>query len=596
MNMATQLPSNLKSFIWHFLRPYKKIVFYFVFLSATAGLWGPLNSVFVKWLIDALPSAQNGSVAPLILPGVLLVLNFIVFDNFTWRSVDFFNYKYQAVIKNAIIKETMENVLTHTHCYFQDNLSGRISHQINNLADHIEKMLHRFSMDFIRAASVLLISLAVASSVNGIFFYIIGAWFVTFFTISLVMSKYLVQFADKHAKSEGKLSGQLVDCIGNSSSVRIFARKEFELFRLRKYFLGVLKKFQKKQIFVMVMYAVQGGLIATMVGLSVSFLIYLYGKGQVNVGDFALILGLVMRLGHMMWYTMARVDDFHQSIGRCRQSLSSLIIPVEKVDEEKAPKLQVEQGKISFQNVRFHYENTSDLFQNKTVTINPGEKVGLVGYSGGGKTTFVNLILRLYDVQSGKIYIDGQDISTVSINSLRNSIATIPQDAALFQRRLRDNIGYGDVNASEKQVIEAAKKAYAHEFIKQLPEGYDSYVGERGVKLSGGQRQRIAIARAILKNAPILILDEATSQLDSLTEKKIQRSLMELMEGKTSIVIAHRLSTLKNMDRIIVFDDGNIVEDGSHQELLQNGGMYKALWDAQVGGFLPTKETNENGE
>ncbi|WP_291398139.1 ATP-binding cassette domain-containing protein [Acinetobacter sp.] len=233
------------------------------------------------------------------------------------------------------------------------------------------------------------------------------------------------------------------------------------------------------------------------------------------------------------------------------------------------------------------------LFFKINLSNTAGQKVGLVGYSGGGKSTFVNLILRLYDVTDGAILIDGQDIRDVTQDSLRENIAMIPQDPSLFHRSLMENIRYGRADSTDEEVIEAAKKAHAHEFISALPQGYDSLVGERGVKLSGGQRQRIAIARAILKNAPILILDEATSQLDSVTESLIQESLWELMQNKTTIVIAHRLSTLLHMDRILVFDKGKIVEDGTHSELLAKAGLYKTLWDAQVGGFLGDEKTED---
>jgi len=327
-----------------------------------------------------------------------------------------------------------------------------------------------------------------------------------------------------------------------------------------------------------------------MMGFAAYFLISLYGKGLITIGDFALILGLSMELGHMMWYTMSRVDEFNQAIGKCKQSLSGLIIEQEIKDKANARNLLVQKGQITFEDVKFHYKGTQPLFQNKTVTINAGQKIGLVGYSGSGKSTFVNLILRLYDVTAGRILIDDQNIAEVTQDSLRASIAMIPQDPSLFHRSLMDNIRYGKINASPKEVIMAAKKAHAHEFIDKLPLAYESLVGERGVKLSGGQRQRISIARAILKNAPILILDEATSQLDSVTENVIQEALRELMHNKTTIVIAHRLSTLLHMDRILVFDQGHVVEDGSHTELLNKGGLYKTLWDAQIGGFLPDKK------
>ena len=271
------------------------------------------------------------------------------------------------------------------------------------------------------------------------------------------------------------------------------------------------------------------------------------------------------------------------------QGLKVVLDKPEFQDLPEAYELKVIRGAISFDRVLFHYKGITPLFHNKSVIIGAGQKVGLVGYSGSGKSTFVNLILRPYDVTEGSILIDGQDIRKCTQDSLRKNIAMIPQDPSLFHRTLIDNIRYGCENASDEEVVEAARRAHAHDFIAKLPQGYNSLVGERGVKLSGGQRQRIAIARAILKNAPILILDEATSALDSVVESDIQQSLWELMQGKTTIVIAHRLSTLLHMDRILVFEQGKIVEDGSHTQLLTKNGMYKTLWEAQVGGFLPDK-------
>ncbi len=306
-----------------------------------------------------------------------------------------------------------------------------------------------------------------------------------------------------------------------------------------------------------------------------------------SVGDFALVLGLSIEVGYMSWWTMEQIDELNKAIGKCTQSLHKLFTPLEIQDKKDAQDLQITSGQISFNNVTFHYKSTTPLFFNKTITIAAGQKVGLVGYSGSGKSTFVNLILRVYDVTDGQILIDGQNIGAVKIDSLHKNIAMIPQEPLLFHRSLLENIRYGKISATDEEVIHAAKKAHAHEFIEKLSQGYNTLVGERGIKLSGGQRQRIAIARAILKNAPIFILDEATSQLDSLTEHDIQASLWELMQNKTTIVVAHRLSTLLNMDRIIVFAQGKIAEDGTHNELLLRGGLYKTLWDAQVGGFLP---------
>ncbi|KTC93745.1 ABC transporter ATP-binding protein [Legionella drozanskii] len=586
---ANHFPNHLGSFVWHFLKPYKAVVALFILLALLSGFWGPFNSLLIKSFINTLVAKSSMDLSSLYWIAGLLVLNFIIFDNVTWRTIGFLNYKYEAVIKNQIIKQTLEYVLGSSAQFFQDNLSGRISDQITTLAENIETILHRVSVDFLRGTSLLIVSFITAFYVNILFFYILLLWFIAFASFSIWMSRRLVQLSDEHASSESQLSGQLVDSLSNHSNIRIFSQKTYEVERMNRFFQLVQKAFQKKEFFIVLLCCVQGGMIAVLMGLAAFALINLYSKGLVSIGDFALILGISMELGHMMWYTMYQVDQFNQALGKCKQSLKALAIPHDIEDKNNADQLLVTQGLIEFSKVKFNYHGGYSLFQNKSVRIEAGQKVGLVGYSGSGKSTFVNLILRLYDVVEGQILIDGQDISEVSQESLRRTIAMIPQDPTLFHRSLMDNIRYGRLDASDEEVITASQKAHAHEFISFLPEAYEALVGERGVKLSGGQRQRIAIARAILKNAPILMLDEATSQLDSVTETNIQDSLWELMQEKTTLVIAHRLSTLLHMDRILVFDKGHIVEDGTHTELLNRGSLYKTLWDAQVGGFLPDK-------
>ncbi|MFV0819541.1 ABC transporter ATP-binding protein [Tatlockia micdadei] len=598
MNSNMFLPNHLSSFIWHFLKPYRWVVFLFILLALLAGFWGPFNSLLVKSIINTLASNPADKVTQLYWTAGLLVLNFIVFDNVTWRTLGFLNYQFEPIIKNQIISQTFEYVLGSSYQFFQDNLSGRIADQITTLADNLEIILHRVSVDFIRGTSLLIVSFITAYCVNTLFFYILLLWFIAFASFSILMSRRLVLLSDEHANSESQLSGQLVDSLSNQSNIRIFSQKSHELTRMNQFFQLVQQAFQKKELFIVLLCCAQGAMIAVMMGCAAFSLIHLYGKGLISIGDFALILGLSMELGHMMWYTMFQVDQFNQALGKCRQSLRALILPHDIQDKNEATQLIVTEGQIDFVQVKFHYRGTETLFQNKSVTFAAGQKVGLVGYSGSGKSTFVNLILRLYEVVDGQILIDGQDIRDVTQHSLRRAIAMIPQDPTLFHRSLLDNIRYGRPDATDEEVIAASEKAHAHEFISQLPQGYGALVGERGVKLSGGQRQRIAIARAILKNAPILMLDEATSQLDSITESNIQASLWELMQHKTTLVIAHRLSTLLQMDRILVFDKGHIVEDGTHAQLLKQGGLYKTLWDAQVGGFLPDKmsEDNEDGE
>jgi ATP-binding cassette subfamily B protein len=584
------LPKKLFSFICFFLRPYKLVNYVYFSLALAAGFWGPFNSIIVKNIINLLPEIKIGNEQLLLWPISLIVLNFIVFDNFTWRGIAYIRYKYHGVIINEIIKKMMNLTLKHSHQFFQDNFSGAVSKQITNLADGIEQIIGHILTNFLRSTSLLIGAFITAYFVNPLFCAIFIIWFTCFASVSIFMSQKLVGLSDVKAASESIVVGQLLDAISNQSNIKMFAKRKQEMKRMDSFLNQQLAAYKARDLFALILHMLQGGMIAIMIA-SVSYgLVYLHARNQLSTGDFALIIGLAMELGHMMWYTMSQVDEFNKAVGRCKQSLSSLIINDQISDKLNAQELQVTKGQITFEQVKFHYKNTTPLFENKTIAIEAGEKVGLVGYSGSGKSSFVNLILRLYDINEGKITIDKQNISEVTQDSLHNAIAIIPQDPSLFHRSLMENIRYARIEASDEEVIKAAKQAHAHEFISKLSEGYNSMVGERGIKLSGGQRQRIAIARAILKNAPILILDEATSQLDSITENDIQDSLWQLMQNKTTLVIAHRLSTLLHMDRILVFDNGKIVEDGSHKALIEKKGLYKNLWDAQVGGFLPEKK------
>ena len=586
MNHNAPLPKTLFPFIWHFLKPHAFFVVLYVLLALATGFYHPFHNLLIKHLINRLPEVINGDINTLVFPASLVVLNFIIFDNVTWRSIWSIRAYFSPRILNDIISQCTDYVLQHSSQFYQDNLSGTVSKYITTLADGIEKLMHSVICNFLRGAVLLLTVMISVYWVNPIFSLIIVIWFGVFSSVSIMMSKRLAFLSNVQAKIESGVSGQLLDSISNHSNVRMFCRRLFELSRL-SFFLGQQKQaYTATFLYSVWVSSVQGVLIAIMMACSTYVLVHLYGKGLVTVGDFALILGLCMQTGHMMWYIMSEVDEFNKAVGRCKQSLAALIVPLDIRDRSDAGALECPRGEIRFNHVTFHYKNTTSLFHAQSVIIQAGQKVGLVGYSGGGKSTFVNLILRLYDVIDGAILIDGQDIRSVTQDSLREKIAMIPQEPSLFHRSVRDNIRYSCLCASDAGVIEAAKNANAHEFIEKLPQGYDTLVGERGVKLSGGQRQRIAIARAILRNAPILMFDEATSQLDSVTERLIQESLWELMHNKTTIVIAHRLSTLMRMDRILVFDNGKIVEDGAHSELIAKAGLYKKLWDSQVGGFL----------
>jgi ATP-binding cassette, subfamily B, multidrug efflux pump len=319
--------------------------------------------------------------------------------------------------------------------------------------------------------------------------------------------------------------------------------------------------------------------------------VMLWSRGAMSSGDAAAGLALVMRLVAMSGWVMQTVRGVFENVGVVQESMQTIARPHAIVDAPDATDLEVARGSVRFENVSFHYGREDGVLENFSLSIAPGEKVGLVGASGAGKSTIASLLLRLHDVEGGRILVDGQDIATVTQDSLRQQIAVVTQDTSLLHRSIRDNIAYGRPESSDDEIVRAARLAHAHDFILELEDdggrtGYDARVGERGVKLSGGQRQRIAIARVILKDAPILVLDEATSALDSEIEAAIQDALTTLMRGKTVIAIAHRLSTIAALDRLVVIDRGRIVEEGSHAELLRSSGLYARLWSRQSGGFL----------
>lgn len=588
--MSAPLSKSLGSFLCHFLKPHKKVAAIYTLLAIITGLWAPINSILIKIMIDTLNAQSNNmDVSVIFWPAILFIANFEV-QNMAWRGLSYFNYIYEPMIKNNMIRQCFSYIHKHTHQFFQDNLSGRISNQINILADNAEKIIHDLYRHLVRSLVLLVTAFISMYYVHPVFFYALLAWLLVFMAFSLTMSRRIIQLSQKHATSESVLAGEMVDSISNAGNVRIFSKRHFELTHLDRALHQTKDAFRKNALYSIKLNFLQGLSLTTMFAVMLYTLIQLYAKHQVTIGDFALIIGLSMDVGYMTWWAMDRVEELNKSIGKCKESLSQLFVPLDITDKIGASKLQVTKAQIEFHDVKFHYKGSDALFKNESVTIYPMQKVGLVGYSGSGKTTFVNLILRLYDINSGSICIDDQSIQDVTQSSLRDAIAMIPQDPSLFQRNLMDNIRYGRLDASDEEVIEASKQAHCHDFIMALADGYQTLAGERGIKLSGGQRQRIAIARALLKKSPILILDEATSQLDSITEEYIQESVNVLMKDKTTLIIAHRLATLLHMDRIIVFDKGSIVEDGSHSDLLAANGLYKSLWDAQIGGFLPDND------
>ena len=506
----------------------------------------------------------------------------------TFRMYDYFvSIKMIPNMRKYIVDVAMEKLLMQSHNFYQNNFSGSLSNKTKDLISNIPETIQIITDRFLSISILSIMSMIMLWSVNIIFGMIMLLWVIFFLTCATVISRYLIRLSDDFSEKGSIVIGSIVDALSNIMLIKLFARDTLEKSKITNVAHDALVAEKKVGWLYFYLWLILGISFVIVMVINFYYLITGYNSGSITVGDFALVTTITVALVDRLWELAHNFTQFSKNFGRITQGLRDILVVPEIQDKKDASKLLVSSGTIKFQNVMFNYKGTNALFEDKSIVIPSGQKVGLVGYSGSGKSTFVNLILRMYDINGGQILIDDQNIADVTQDSLRENIGMIPQDPTLFHRTLMDNIRYGKIDATYEEVIKAAKQAHSHEFIMALPLGYEALVGERGVKLSGGQRQRIAIARAILKNAPILMLDEATSQLDSVTEVDIQDSLWHLMQGKTTLVVAHRLSTLLHMDRIIVFDRGKIMEDGTHKELLKKAGLYKTLWDAQVGGFLP---------
>lgn len=487
---------------------------------------------------------------------------------------------------NATSYTTLFSYLAHHgHAYFSNRFAGSLSSKISHASEGIQSLFEALLWNYYPSILSLVITtfyIWSTSTFSGILFLILIAVLVP---LNIFIAQYRKPHMVKFSAQATRARGYAVDAISNIATVRQYARMEDEK-RLFNEHIDVMRRLNIKQwrisefgllINNIIIVAFEAGILYVAVNLWV--------QNAITVGELVMITTLMMSIQSTLVFIGMSINGFVRRYGEIEEGLNDILVPYDILDAQNSRPLSVSEGKIECIHVDFTYDEKS-VFTDFNLTIKPGERVGLVGESGAGKSTLVSLLLRQHDVQSGSICIDGQDIANVIQDSLRSQIAIVPQESQLFHRTVKENIMYGKPDATLEEVMRASRRAQAHAFISAFPEGYDTLVGERGVKLSGGQRQRIAIARAMLKNAPILILDEATSALDSESEVAIQKALHELMVGKTVIAIAHRLSTLREMDRIIVIADGVIIEDGTHDTLVSAGGTYARLWGHQAGGFL----------
>lgn len=480
------------------------------------------------------------------------------------------------------------NHLLHQSMHFHNNsFSGALVNQTNRLVNGYVTMTDTLIINVIQLVILTLFSSIVLAFYSPLLAGTILIWSAVFIYINIRLTIRRIALGKARAAADTRLTGYLADSMANVSAIKTFSAERQEL---KQYGRLATDRAHKGYVYWITSVkndAVFGVMIVALQLLVLIVSIYAVKHNSISVGTLVLAQVYITQTIANMWGLSNITKNVEQNLSDAAEMTEILAQPESVQDVVNAPALVVSQGNIVFKDVTFsHVENNDDLFEQLDFSIKPGEKVGLVGPSGGGKTTITKLLLRFMDIQSGHITIDNQAVNTVSQESLRSAIAYVPQEPLLFHRSLSENIAYGAEHATQQQIEKAAHLAHADEFIKQLPHQYDTLVGERGVKLSGGQRQRVAIARAMLKDAPILVLDEATSALDSESEVLIQDALWKLMEGRTAIVIAHRLSTIQKMDRIIVLKEGKIAEQGTHKELLKHGGIYAGLWAHQSGGFL----------
>ncbi|MBK6657541.1 MAG: ABC transporter ATP-binding protein [Proteobacteria bacterium] len=592
---AMQLPATPLRFCLRYMRRYLPVLSLMVVLEGGQSACSILLPYAIKEIMEGVSAAQAahldvwGAVSHAFWLFAALNLGVVLCS----RASGTVLVMLGPALRRRVRRELFSYLQLHSQRYFLSNFAGSLANRIAEVSMGVAQVIWTTLFDFWPLAISFAVSQYLLASVNPRLALVLGAWTLVYVVTCFLLARRCRRYARDYAAARSAVSGTIVDSVSNIMTAKLFARRDFERQHLDTYldreveraratfwFMEAIRWFQYVAAFIL-MLAVIG------------YALRLWSAGAMSAGQFAMAASLSLLLIEQARGLSRRFLEFFEFVGNINDGVGMIVRPHEVVDHPEAGPLMVARGEIRFDEVGFAYHEQRPVFRDLSVTLRAGERVGLVGYSGSGKSTLVNLILRLFEPQRGRILIDGQDIKLVTQESLRAAVAMIPQDPLLFHRSLMDNIRYGRLAASDEEVMRAARLAYAHDFIEAMEQGYASLVGERGVKLSGGQRQRIALARAILKDSPILLLDEATSALDSVTERSIQASLEDLMRGRTVVVVAHRLSTLAHLDRILVFHEGCIIEDGSHAQLLAADGHYAHMWAMQAGGFLPEHESAE---
>ncbi len=586
------LPNQLWPFCWFFLKQLGwPMVICFACIQVSNVIW-LLYPMLAREMMQVFENNTGSGdlwaeVKPIFFKFIFL---FVIIMNVLFIAGRHIFAHISSAFRDMVIYQLTAYTMRHSISFFQNDFAGRLASKItdtaNGLRDNLQNTLYALSFAF----TGFILTIGVVFTVHPIFTVIFGAWTLTYaITLFLMIPRVLFKAALSQ-NTRTRINGRLVDVITNIYNVKLFSRMSDENSSFMGYLQDHIRKGRHLAINFNIMHLILDTQIMVFFIIILGTSFHLLETGQMRVSDAVLIIPVMVSLSNMTSWLFETLFFFFEAFGNIQDGMNTLVKPFGVKDKNGETELKTTEGHIELKNVDFTYPGRQ-IFASLDIDILPGQKIGLVGPSGAGKSTLVQLLLRLHDIQGGEILIDGQNIADVTQDSLREHIAVIPQNAELLHRSIRENIAYGRMDATEDDIIEAARRAHAHEFILGLQDhegnkGYDAMVGERGVKLSGGQRQRVAIARAILKNAPILLLDEATSALDSESEKMIQESLKELMVGRTVIAIAHRLSTIAQLDRLLVMEDGRIIEDGNHYKLLEQKGLYARLWALQSGGFL----------
>jgi len=585
----TNIPRGLFAYVQMVVAHNPRMWAFMLFTDILHGVRYPIAFFLTGRIIDMVAALPTGSELP---QDVWLYTAFIFITLFIGEIAHavphYWTFNWWKRARAQLRSDLFAYTLKHSFTYFQNHFAGSLARKVT---EGIEKAL--VLQEQVRWQILLPL---VNMGTSGLVLFAISPFFGGLTCLFLVLILLPVAFNIKKLQVKARnfadrcsdVTGQVVDSLTNIASVKSYAHENQEMLEHTRVSEAQMKAWHKMlRVFLLMDNYRRTTFVVFGTGMMVLCLLA-WQDGMISIGEIATIMGIAFSFTGSAWHLSGGIIHTTESLGYLNDSLTTLIKPHSVDDKADAGVLRVGAGEIAFDDVNFDYDTEGrPVFNALNITIPAGQRVGLIGSSGAGKSSFVNLIQRFFDVNSGAIKIDGQDIRDVTQGSLRQNIAIIPQDTALFHRTIMENIRYGRLDASDAEVIAAAERAHAIGFVNDLPDGFETMVGERGVKLSGGQRQRIAIARAILKDAPILILDEATSALDSESEKLLQASLESLMQGKTVIAVAHRLSTINTMDRLLVMDGGAIIEDGTHDELLERDGVYAKLWGMQSGGFLP---------